>query len=71
MTPEQLTVYKQRMSHFLEIAHGGDSGAMAGPGLDGFNTPEPVMNAWERAIALGLSDDEIKQRVDHAWRSAY
>lgn len=71
MTSAQLSTYKTKMSYFVDVAYGMDSGAFAGPSLDGFNTPNVVMNAWERAITLGLSDDEIKLRVDHAWRLAF
>jgi hypothetical protein len=71
MTPEDLETYRRKMGQFLEVSYGMDSGAFAGPSLDGFNTPLLVMNAWERAITLGLPDDEIKLRVDHAWRLAF
>ena len=71
MTAEELESYKVKMKHFMEVSYGMNSGAFAGPPLDGFNTPGVVMNAWERAITLGLSEDETKLRVDHAWRLAF
>ena len=71
MTPDQLGIYKLKMAKFMDVSYGMDSGAFAGPSLDGFTTPAMVMNAWERAITLGLADDEIKLRVDHAWRMAF
>ena len=70
MTSDNLNLYKTRMEHFLNVAHGQDSGVFAGPSMDGFGLPDVVMNAWERAIAQGLSDETIKARVDHAWRVA-
>ncbi len=68
MDDQAMVVYRSRMNEFMAVLYGQDSGAFAGPGLDGFSMPSAVMNAWERAITLGLSDDDIKARVDHAWR---
>lgn len=59
--------YRQRMEHFLSVVHGQDSGAFAGPDLNGFNLPSRVMNAWERAITQSLTDHQIKVATDHAW----
>ncbi len=68
MSDAQIKTYQTRMVSFMETAYGQDSGAFAGPSLDGFSTPSAVMNAWERGITMSLSDDEINARVDHAWR---
>jgi hypothetical protein len=68
MSPNQLDRYKRRMEHFLDVAHGMDAGAFAGPDLSGFNLPELVMNAWERSITMNLNDEQIKAATDHAWR---
>ncbi len=68
MNDQALSVYSSRMSEFMGVLYGQDSGAFAGPSLDGFSTPSVVMNAWERGIVLSLNDEDIKARVDHAWR---
>lgn len=70
MSPEQLRVYKTRMEDFLNTLHGQETGLFAGPGLTGFNMPECVMNAWERAITACADDDELRRSIEHAWRLA-
>lgn len=67
MSEYQLEIYKKRLQHFLEISYGMDSGAFAGPTLDGFNIPDIVMQTWERAITLSMSDEDIKSVTDYAW----
>lgn len=67
MSEAQKQQYRRRMEHFLSVVHGQDSGAFAGPDLNGFNLPSCVMNAWERAITLSLTDHQIKDATDHAW----
>jgi hypothetical protein len=70
MTPSQLKVYKTRMEDFLNTLHGMDTGLFAGPDLNGFNMPTVVLNAWERAITMGVDDHELRVAVENAWRLA-
>lgn len=67
MSDYQMEIYKKRIQQFLEISYGMDSGAFPGPTLDGFNIPDIVMQTWERAITLSMSDEEIKSATDYAW----
>lgn len=71
MDDDALSIYRQRMTEFLAVLYGQDSGAFAAPGFDGFSIPSGVMHAWERGITLSLTDAEIKSRVDRAWRLSF
>jgi hypothetical protein len=70
MNPTQLKVYKARMEDFLNTLHGMNTGLFAGPDLSGFNMPDCVLNAWERAITVSADDDELRFAVETAWRLA-
>ena len=70
MNGKALALYQGRMGDFMGVLYGGDGVGFAGLVADGFSLPQEVMNAWERAILKGLTDEEIKLQTDEAWRTA-
>jgi hypothetical protein len=68
MSATQQALYQKRMEQFMGVIYGGEGAGLGGLFEDGFGLPQEVLNSWERGILLSLSDEDIKQVTDKAWR---
>ena len=68
MSAEQRALFDMRMRDYENAIYAIDGSSW----LDGVGThyPEEVLDAWERAIYESVRDDELKHRIQDAWRES-
>jgi hypothetical protein len=68
MSAEQKALFDHRLCDYENALYGLEGSLW----LDGIGThyPEDVLDAWERGIYESCSDDELKKRIQEAWRES-